>query len=174
MRNAAASSFIAVVSLIVRLGTAAPYSSPDSESLSLLAPRKQFSIDTDPEVYSAGGPFQPCGTSSFNNDRTGKLPTISDCKCVAFAIRHNKGSWLIDPEDGSFQVASCGTCAFIISTGDFLSAYVGSGDMLDLIHDSIARFGKNGKVAVNGHVGCLQPSSSGISGVDWTLGPPIN
>jgi hypothetical protein len=64
-----------------------------------------------------------------------------------------------------------GTCAFGVTVNpddDAWYAHIGNQDIMDLINESIARFGSNGKVGTKGEMRC-QGGITGGTRVEWGI-----
>ncbi|KAF4464653.1 hypothetical protein FALBO_8509 [Fusarium albosuccineum] len=105
-----------------------------------------------------------CGDSSFENQTSGASPRVVDCQQLNYNIR-NGGTWFVGGSQR--QLASYGDCAFgaRVNAGPACWArWVGNQDIIDLINDSIARYGGNGLVGAKGEMKC-----NGGCTVDWGL-----
>jgi hypothetical protein len=98
-----------------------------------------------------------CGVSSFIGGTTDASPTIEDCITITHNVAKD-GRWEVEAViNDQHQIAQWGTCAFgvqaVLPFGDKFF-YVGNPDIIDVIHDSIDRFGRDGKVGSMGTMIC--------------------
>ncbi|KAF9037503.1 putative necrosis-inducing factor-domain-containing protein [Panaeolus papilionaceus] len=104
-----------------------------------------------------------CGGSSFENRWRATAPLVSDCQTLANNIRGD-GDWTQTTASGQRQIASFGTCHFGVEGNNSDGFYrVGNEDVMDLIHDSISKFQKNGRVAARGTMPCDNIAGGQIS-----------
>ncbi|KAI5804670.1 putative necrosis-inducing factor-domain-containing protein [Peziza echinospora] len=103
-----------------------------------------------------------CGDSTFVDTTTKYSPKIRDCEAIATQVLKEATFWYSYPEQAPSQggwdrIEKVGTCVFAVRTtveeADGGSK-VGNTDVADLIRDSIARFGKDEKVAAQGVMKC--------------------
>ncbi|KAB5511229.1 Ecp2 effector protein, partial [Coniochaeta sp. 2T2.1] len=111
-----------------------------------------------------------CGDSSFHDSTSPDRPTISDCLVIAKNIASG-GHWEVEAFGSDVhQLVQFGTCAFGVQAvppfGDAFF-YIGNSDIIDVINDSIRRFGMDGVVGAWGemHCGALLLGS----GVRWRI-----
>ncbi|KAH7071471.1 putative necrosis-inducing factor-domain-containing protein [Paraphoma chrysanthemicola] len=111
-----------------------------------------------------------CGDSTFVNQSSGGSPQISDCQQIVRNIAGG-GTWTVGLGGEHHQIVQYGTCAFGINGDSSMNAaYIGNGDISDLINDSIKRFAWQGKVGAKGHMACrsIQGAVSG-GGLTWGI-----
>lgn len=121
-----------------------------------------------------------CGATTWESHPTGSSPLVSDCQAIAAYHKEatHMGYYTVrdfsDP--ATFQgLYYSGTCYFGIrpKTPEDAKAipywYIGSQDITDLIHDSIARFGKDGKVSAEGDMSCKNNQIGSAMGVHWGI-----
>lgn len=109
--------------------------------------------DPQPATFTPGDSVDLCRESSFENQDSSASPLISDCLQIATNIAEG-GQWSVT-SGAQHQLVQFGTCAFGVQgcCGDAFF-YVGNQDIIDIIHDSIARFGSNGIVGAKGQMKC--------------------
>ena len=100
-----------------------------------------------------------CGDSTFENQSSGGSPLVEDCrKVIAILERDLGGSW--KPEvvgKRHREIADAGTCHFGVeatSVNGNVNFEVGAQDVIDIINESIKRFGGSGRVGAKGTMGC--------------------
>lgn len=100
-----------------------------------------------------------CGLSTFEDRTSRASPRIEDCLHIASNIAYS-GRWDIDMFLGKQRrIADYGTCAFgvqghPISPGE-IKTYIGHEDIIDIINDSIDKFGADGLIGARGIMECL-------------------
>jgi hypothetical protein len=107
-----------------------------------------------------------CGDSTFNGETSGGSPLVSDCE----VLRNNivgDGSWRISTFDYERDVASYGTCKFVVQAPVSSWSFVGNEDIRDIIRDSISRFASDGRVGARGLMNC-EPGSATSSQAQLT------
>ncbi|OAA36492.1 chitinase [Metarhizium rileyi] len=101
-----------------------------------------------------------CGASTFVDQTSGASPTVSDCRKLIEKIQARP-----DPTDhevenaisSQHQIEEYGSCKFGVQghgkhgNVDF---HVGGQDIINLINDSISRFGSSGRVGSKGSMSC--------------------
>ncbi|KAF9037505.1 Ecp2 effector protein, partial [Panaeolus papilionaceus] len=111
-----------------------------------------------------------CGGSSFENQWRASAPLVSDCQTLANNIRGD-GDWTQSTVSGQRQIASFGSCHFGVEGADgvTLASYrVGNEDVMDIIHDSITKFQRDGRVAAKGVMPCDNIATGSVS-VLWGI-----
>lgn len=104
-------------------------------------------------------PQDYCGDSAFHNDWYDMAPLISDCKELANWMDQN-GGWIhVDKgwgkqSSGYAKHLRVNTCTFGLYSGNIQGSSVGNTDIRDLVRDAIHRYGRDGRVAVYGDMGC--------------------
>lgn len=99
-----------------------------------------------------------CGDSTFVDQTSDASPTASDCMQIVENIAHTDGKFEIENAIGSHhQILQFSTCAFgvqgMVKDGN-IDFYVGGQDVVDIITESVKRFGGSGKVGAKGEVSC--------------------
>lgn len=100
-----------------------------------------------------------CGDSTFVDQTTAASPYVDDCLRLAGNIAGTDGSW--HPENfigEQHQLLQEESCAFGIESLDVANGNVdydiGAGDIVDVITESVDRFGGSGKVGAKGKMTC--------------------
>ena len=109
-----------------------------------------------------------CQDSSFTDQTSSASPLITDCLQIADNINKGYGNWVV-AITGHHQLVQYGTCAFGVqgAGGAAVLFELASTDIIDLIHDSIQKFGRNGVVGSKGNMVC--EAYIGTYGVDWGI-----
>lgn len=138
---------LATIAAVVAVVAAAPAPAPEPEiSVNEVSPGVTFE-------KRAGN--NECGPASFVGNTSGASPKIADCKTIVKNISGG-GRWTITKGE-SRKLVKFGTCAFSVKdlgTDASLVEYVGNKDIINLINDSINKFGSNGKVGAHGKMKC--------------------
>ncbi len=151
-----------------------PTSANDAAASDLSAPTDTARVpdfstpidDTQPAIFSSGDKINLCGESTFVNQNSRASPLIADCLHITANIADG-GQWEV-AVGRQHQLVQYGTCAFGVSgcCGDVFF-YIGNEDIINIIHDSIDKFGWNGVIGATGQMRCdaaaLPPR------VDWGL-----
>ena len=136
---------------------------------------KAWNRDRDPDdkEYPCGA-YQGqdlCGDSTFVDQISEASPTVSDCMQLVKNIAGKDFNHEVENAIGSHhQLDQYGSCAFgvqaIGKTGnvDFL---IGNKDMVDIITESVKRFGGSGKVGAMGEVSCEGTTKGQV--VEWGI-----
>ncbi|OIW24824.1 hypothetical protein CONLIGDRAFT_684731 [Coniochaeta ligniaria NRRL 30616] len=133
------------------------------------APIPDFSTPTDdshPPTFSPGDTIDLCGESTFENQDSAASPLIADCLHIVDNIADG-GQWSVT-SGSQHQLVQWGTCAFGVQgcCGDAFF-YIGNEDIIDIIHDSINKFGFNGIIGAKGRMQC---SAAALGAqVEWGL-----
>ncbi|OAA60299.1 chitinase [Niveomyces insectorum RCEF 264] len=89
-----------------------------------------------------------CGDSTFEDRTSDASPLVSDCMHIVTNIEGTDGEWEIDNSFAQqHQEVQYGTCAFGVQ-GDgrgSIRFHLGSQDIVDIITESVKRFGSSGK-----------------------------
>ena len=110
-----------------------------------------------------------CGASTFENQSSGASPWVIDCEHLIYNIRKG-GTWALHAGK-QHQLAQYGSCAFG-AQGDPMDIWVGNGDIIDVVRDSISRFQTgDGKVGAKGTFGCraVDVGGDGYVSVEWGI-----
>lgn len=113
-----------------------------------------------------------CGMSTFEDRTHGGSPLISDCLQI---IRNIEGDGTTEwrhqvAGKPHREILSFGSCRFGIEAthiGLNVDFRVGGQDVIDIINDSVQKFGKNGRVAARGEMECS--GSNNGQGVLWGI-----
>lgn len=171
-------SFIALASLLLSLTIASPTDLVIS----------QLSTNAQPLVNSTNPWIKVTNATDSSNDRNNqcdpsgvwdtfegttdpsKSPLISDCLMINHNIKKG-GRWEVEAVvHSSHQLVQYGTCAFRVKAvkpyhDSFF--YVGNADIMDLITDSVARFGRDEVVGATGRMHCRAAAWGSI--VQWEI-----
>ncbi|THC87565.1 hypothetical protein EYZ11_012987 [Aspergillus tanneri] len=121
--------------------------------------------DTTKEGSSANYPCDippgkdECGDLSFEDQTSDASPTVEDCLTIIKNIQGDSSTdWTIQVI-GKHQreLARHGSCAFGVETTKVngnVNFVVGGQDVIDIINESVKRFGADGKVAAKGKMNC--------------------
>lgn len=110
-----------------------------------------------------------CGASTFENKSSAASPWVIDCQHLIYNIRKG-GTWALHA-GRQRQLAQYGSCAFG-AQGDPMDIWVGNGDIIDVVRDSISRFQtSDGKVGAKGTFGCrtVEVGGDGFTPVEWGI-----
>ncbi|RYP18525.1 hypothetical protein DL765_003900 [Monosporascus sp. GIB2] len=125
-----------------------------------------------------------CGPATFTKETNGKAPLISDCKKLIEELEGAKNSvihgsgWKTVAEniDEFAIVRSVGTCSFGFrpTAYDHFYTHVGYTDVIDVMTDSIAKFGENKRVGAIGQFNCVDDriERNPIGDVVWRVYNP--
>ncbi|MBE3044190.1 hypothetical protein IMZ48_16785 [Candidatus Bathyarchaeota archaeon] len=121
-----------------------------------------------PEFVLTDDAQNRCGDSTFHDKTGGGSPLVADCKYMADFYRETSGTLSLEK---SFQewapLGTWGTCTIGAHTKNILGTRVGNTDVADMIDDAIKRFQSNGRVAVEGDMGCSTLFQT--ARVDWSI-----
>ncbi|KAK4195986.1 family 18 putative glycoside hydrolase [Triangularia verruculosa] len=100
-----------------------------------------------------------CGDSTFEDQTNGGSPLVSDCLQIIRNIEDDGRTDWIHQVAGKphREILSFGSCQFGIEAthiGLNIHFKVGGQDVIDIINDSVNRFGSSGRVAAKGVMGC--------------------
>lgn len=128
---------------------------------------------TDLPNYPCIPPSSPndCGDSSFVDQTSGASPPVGDCMQIVKNIQGTNGEWEVENVRGDqHQLVQFGECKFGVTghpgNGN-VDFHVGAQDIVDLITESVKRFGGGGRVSAKGSMSC-GGTVKGQS-VDWGL-----
>ncbi|KAM7185257.1 putative necrosis-inducing factor domain containing protein [Naviculisporaceae sp. PSN 640] len=101
------------------------------------------------------GHHHHCGGYTYENQNSPGSPLISDCRQLMTNIDKD-GEWTVWADSSSQQIASYGTCAYDVRSDDphWVHFWVGNGDIIDTITDSINQLGWNGLIGASGTMWC--------------------
>ncbi|OAQ63718.2 chitinase [Pochonia chlamydosporia 170] len=114
-----------------------------------------------------------CGASTFVDQTSGASPPVSDCLALIKKIQDRS-----DPTDheienavgNQHQIEEYGECKFGVQgngKNGNIDFHVGGQDIIDLINDSINKFGSSGRVGAKGSMSCKGTVKG--QDVDWGL-----
>ncbi|KAG9256684.1 glycoside hydrolase [Emericellopsis atlantica] len=114
-----------------------------------------------------------CSKSTFKNQGSNASPPVEDCRQI---IKNLEGlpekDWRVDILGGQTQLAKSGECAFGAearhSPDGNIWFRVGSQDIIDLINDSINKFGDSGRVGAKGDMDC-DGNAPQVEQVEWGI-----
>ena len=102
--------------------------------------------------------FNACQSSSFFDQTSDASPSVSDCKQIIENIKGDPTSTWTSGMLGHHAILKYGSCAFGAKSKKGLDGNlvfkVGSQDVIDIIDDSISKFGRDGKIGAKGLVDC--------------------
>ncbi|KAH0426127.1 glycosylhydrolase family 18-6 [Colletotrichum camelliae] len=148
--------------------------------LPVCSPERAFqSWDTAPKGHRSS-PNYPCdnppgidncGDSSFENQSSGASPKVEDCRQIIKNIEGDgRTEWTTQVALGQRAIARFGSCRFGVEATDVsgnADFRVGGQDVIDIINESINRFGGNGRVGAKGTMKCN--GSVKKQGVKWGI-----
>lgn len=114
-----------------------------------------------------------CGASTFVDQTSGASPPVSDCRALIKKIqdRSEPTDHEIENAIGSqHQIEEYGECKFgVQGSGKHgnIDFHVGGQDIIDLINDSINKYGSSGRVGAKGSMSCKGTVKD--QDVDWGL-----
>lgn len=112
--------------------------------------------DPQPVTFEPTESNNECGVSSFVDQTSGTSPKVEDCLHIAENIKDG-GTWQIENIIAvQHQLVEWGTCAFGVQgdRGNGGYFFVGNQYIIDIIHVSIEKFGRNGVVGSKGDMFC--------------------
>ncbi|PLN79765.1 hypothetical protein BDW42DRAFT_194896 [Aspergillus taichungensis] len=111
-----------------------------------------------------------CGDSTFIDQGSEGSPDITDCQHIVENIKGG-GTWKVSQIGAQYQLVEFGTCAFGAEGNAANTAYVGNQDIMDIINESIRKFGRpDGKVGAKGTVDCQSDRGAmGVGRLDWGI-----
>ncbi|KAF9890425.1 hypothetical protein FE257_005830 [Aspergillus nanangensis] len=99
-----------------------------------------------------------CKTSTFVDQTSEGSPTVPDCMQIVRNIANTDGQWKVENAIGSHhQLVQFGSCAFGVQgmrKDGNVDFYIGAQDIVDIISESVRRFGGSGKVGAKGEMSC--------------------
>jgi hypothetical protein len=112
-----------------------------------------------------------CQDSSFIDQTSGASPSVADCQGIVKNIQGTQGEWEVENAFGTqHQLVEYGECKFGIqglNKKGNVNFHIGAQDIVDLINESIKRFGGSGKVGAKGQMDCKGNINS--QDVEWGL-----
>ncbi|KAK6499976.1 hypothetical protein TWF481_010333 [Arthrobotrys musiformis] len=114
-----------------------------------------------------------CRDSSFEDRTSGASPLVSDCLQIIRNIEGNAQTEWTHSITGHRTILQYGSCKFGIErtggTGGAVQFQVGGQDVIDVINDSVRRYGGNGKVGAEGVMSCVGTTAGTRVDVKWGL-----
>lgn len=99
-----------------------------------------------------------CGDSTFVDQTSNASPKVSDCQQIVRNIQGTDGEWGVENAIGAqHQLVQFGECKFGVQgqgKNGNVHFKVGAQDIVDIINDSIQRFGGSGRVGAKGVMSC--------------------
>lgn len=99
-----------------------------------------------------------CGASTFVDQTSSASPLVSDCQQLVKNIQGTDGEWEVENAIGSqHQLVQFGECKFVVQgqgKNGNIDFHVGAQDIVDIINDSIQKFGGIGRVGAKGVMSC--------------------
>ncbi|KAL1908570.1 hypothetical protein Sste5344_005656 [Sporothrix stenoceras] len=117
-----------------------------------------LSPNTTPDYPCASPPTtaSDCGDSSFVNQTSNASPPVADCLQIVKNIEGTVGDYLVSTDQRG--ILSAGLCVFGVQVMKRIkcltTTHITNHDVIDLIHDAVARFGGSGKIGAKGTVTC--------------------
>lgn len=112
-----------------------------------------------------------CENSSFEDQTSDASPSTSDCMGIVNNIKGTQGEWEVENAIGNqHQLVQFGGCQFGIqglNKQGNVDFHIGAQDIVDIITESIKRFGGSGKVGAKGRMGCK--GTVNTQDVEWGL-----
>ncbi|TPX08096.1 uncharacterized protein E0L32_010163 [Thyridium curvatum] len=149
----------------IRLPVCSPERAFQSWDTSSLGSSPNFPCDIPPGK-------DECGESSFENQSSDASPSVSDCLQIIKNIEGDGTTEWTTQVVGKRQreIAKYGSCQFGVEATEVngnVEFYVGGQDVIDIINESIKRFGGSGKVGAKGDMKCNGNIKK--QGVKWGL-----
>ncbi|KAL4745304.1 hypothetical protein BDW72DRAFT_211523 [Aspergillus terricola var. indicus] len=99
-----------------------------------------------------------CRDSTFVDQTSDASPSVEDCMQIVKNIQGTDGNWEVENAIGNqHQLVQYGGCAFGvqgIGKDGNIDYYIGAQDIVDIITDSVNKFGGSGKVGAKGEMEC--------------------
>ncbi|WEW59000.1 hypothetical protein PRK78_004468 [Emydomyces testavorans] len=112
-----------------------------------------------------------CDSSTFEDQTSGASPPVSDCLQIVKNIQGTGGEWEVENALGQqHQLVQFGKCRFGVQgkgKDGNVDFHVGAQDIIDIINDSVKRFGGSGKVGSTGTMQCRGTVKK--QNVEWGL-----
>lgn len=134
--------------------------------LPVCSPERAYqSWDTSGSYSSANHPCDippgksTCGDSTFENQSSDASPKIEDCQTIITNINGNGGTdWtILVVGKNQRKITSFGSCHFGVEATKVngnVNFKFGGQDVIDIINDSIKKFGSDGRVGAKGTLSC--------------------
>ena len=130
-------------------------------------------INSDVENYPCyiKPSISDCEDSSFEDQASDASPSVDDCMGIVNNIKGTQGEWEVENAIGNqHQIVQFGDCKFGVqglNKKGNVDFHVGAQDIVDIITESIKRFGGSGKVGAKGQMDCKGTVNS--QDVEWGL-----
>jgi hypothetical protein len=115
-----------------------------------------------------------CTEYTVFNRTTSNSPLVADCQKMARNIDNGNGIWTVFNKEGvQHPAAWSGSCFFSVTVppgtqGGDRYAYIGNGDIIDLVNRAIESFGKDGKIGADGAMHCVGSDETGVD-IMWGI-----
>ncbi|KAL2167458.1 hypothetical protein VTG60DRAFT_1209 [Thermothelomyces hinnuleus] len=142
------------------------FTTPGYIHLPVCSPERAYqSWDTSSSGYGANYPCDPppginnCGDSTFEDQTSAASPKVEDCLQIIKNIQDDgKTEWTIQVlGKNQREIAKFGECRFGVEateqTGN-ADFKVGGQDVIDIINDTVKKFGGSGRVGAKGDMSC--------------------
>lgn len=114
-----------------------------------------------------------CGMSTFEDQTSSASPTVSDCEQIVRNIEGDPSTDFTRAITGHHEILKFGSCAFGVErtggTGGAVMFKGGGQDVIDIINDSIKKFGSSGKVGAKGVMPCDGTTAGTTVKVLWGI-----
>ena len=114
-----------------------------------------------------------CGASTFENRGSDASPLVDDCKQIIRNIEEDASTDWTHAIVGYREILKHGSCRFGIErtggTGGAVQFRVGGQDVIDVIKESIERFGGGDRVGAKGVMSCSGTTASTHVDVEWGI-----
>lgn len=114
-----------------------------------------------------------CRDSTFENRGSNASPLVDDCKQIIKNIEEDASTDWQHGITGHREIVKYGSCAFGIQrtggTGGAVMFKVGGQDVIDIINESIKRFGGGGRVGAKGVMSCAGTTVNTRVNVEWGI-----
>ncbi|KAF5485943.1 Killer toxin subunits alpha/beta [Colletotrichum fructicola] len=114
-----------------------------------------------------------CGESSFENRGSDASPKVEDCKQIIKNIEGDGSTEFTHRITGHREILDFGSCHFGIErtggTGGAVEFRVGGQDVIDVINESIKRFGGSGRIGAKGVMPCSGTTAGTKVNVEWGI-----
>ncbi|KAM7214753.1 hypothetical protein V8F06_009825 [Rhypophila decipiens] len=114
-----------------------------------------------------------CGNSDFENKTSPGSPLVSDCEQIIRNIEGDGSTQFTHRITGHREILDSGSCHFGIQrtggTGGTVEFRVGGQDVIDIINESIKRYGGGGRVGARGVMPCSGVTAGTKVNVEWGI-----
>lgn len=128
-------------------------------SMGLLA----FTATAQRAIWNDGDKFvNQCGQTIFSATKSKAL--TQDCTRIADNLsKEPRGGAFMDSLSSYIAIKTEGSCTFAVKAERNGGFFMGRDDIIDVIHDSVAKYNKDGKVGAEGNMRC------GKMNVSWRI-----